>query len=901
MTSVNQTLGEDNTHVQELKRLFLSSNVDENQCLNSDGLFLLCEKLKLSAFATNITERVLCGADVVDFYDFKDRFVSYLPEIIDVSSGAVDPLLACAQDTARSLGYGDGKRLTRYETRLLCENTPNLAQLSVVDINSLFERADVERTGRISVQQFLAQYRLQKRLSAEVHFIADSFISSLNLFEALDSTNSGNIDSHDLLEYWNKAGLRIDEGISVLKESGQPMSGSINAVYLSGFLERELSRSTSEAPVSVKAAIISLHCCIDNLRCMVREGESRAEHLHKQLQLGNQRRTLLIEELENNQISIEQGYETRLRETEERYRARFLQMEDKFRLDKREIQHEVEQLEEELSRLRQVETSTKNKVMLLERQNSRLMEENREQSEALSQMEQLNRQLRTELSKAMQPRPAEENTQLILYKQKLEIVVAHNKRLRERIEDLAASQRKRSKSNDGEPLMMKWSGAFRSQVMLIRKRRLAKGDTLSEMDSEPESIFVRHRRRRLLKRRERKVRHERTASRLRVQDSDETESSRIAHVNSGIVGNELNRIYNEHKQELIAVRQTAAKTLAEALNDQQKQLTLQLERERRQWEVRLVTEKNQLEKNFAEEKMKLMNRLQEDFDAELQRISSIVNRPDDASSTEHYKQQIKTLETSLESQKENYEKRLTELRERFKNSLHSHNNIFFPENRTVNFFSLLEKYRNSGPSPSEPLESLAIRSSLSVEKHNQTGSHSFHRSSSMIARCEKCELMEMRLRELYHTVVGDHTLSESGIEDFSSSAGSLVDDKVVLKREIRKLKGRLEATKDKVIELRILLSVPPSRYKSSLCGNEDNGVDLRRTSFRVGEARGVIEKLGSENIILEARLSEAQQLIRTLVEQYHMQLDETARVGAILRDVYLHPNVSNDVSQKAPS
>ncbi|VDK78379.1 unnamed protein product [Cylicostephanus goldi] len=200
-------------------------------------------------------------------------------------------------------------------------------------------------------------------------------------------------------------------------------------------------------------------------------------------------------------------------------------MEDKFRLDKREIQNEVEQLEEELSRLRQVETSTKNKAMLLERQNTRLMEENREQSEAISHLEQLNRQLRTELSKvpstvtAMQPRPVEDNTQLIMYKQKLEIVVAHNKRLRERIQDLTASQKKKSKANDGEPFSLKWSGAFRSQVMLIRKRRLAKGDTLSEMESEPESIFVRHRRRKLLKRKERKLRYERIASRILVQDS----------------------------------------------------------------------------------------------------------------------------------------------------------------------------------------------------------------------------------------------------------------------------------------------------------------------------------------------------------------------------------------------
>lgn len=114
-----------------------------------------------------------------------------MPEIIDVSSGTVDPLLTRAQEAGRALGFGEGQRwvwvqvhcgtvlnlrhsnsshcrLTRYETRLLCENTPELVELSVVDINALFERADVERTGNVSLQQFLAEYRHQKRLSAEV-------------------------------------------------------------------------------------------------------------------------------------------------------------------------------------------------------------------------------------------------------------------------------------------------------------------------------------------------------------------------------------------------------------------------------------------------------------------------------------------------------------------------------------------------------------------------------------------------------------------------------------------------------------------------------------------------------------------------------------------------------------
>lgn len=47
------------------------------------------------------------------------------------------------------------------------------------------------------------------------------------------------------------------------------MSGAINAIFLSGYLERELSHSTAEAPIAVRAAIISLHSCIDHLRFVI--------------------------------------------------------------------------------------------------------------------------------------------------------------------------------------------------------------------------------------------------------------------------------------------------------------------------------------------------------------------------------------------------------------------------------------------------------------------------------------------------------------------------------------------------------------------------------------------------------------------------------------------------------
>ena len=51
--------------------------------------------------------------------------------------------------------------------------------------------------------------------------------------------------------------------------------------------------------------------------------------------------------------------------------------------------------------MRQQEVSLKNKVHLLERQSKRLNEETREQQETIGQLEQLNRQLRNELSKVV--------------------------------------------------------------------------------------------------------------------------------------------------------------------------------------------------------------------------------------------------------------------------------------------------------------------------------------------------------------------------------------------------------------------------------------------------------------------------------------------------------------------
>ena len=49
---------------------------------------------------------------------------------------------------------------------------------------------------------------------------------------------------------------------------------------------------------------------------------------------------------------------------------------------------------------------------------------------------------------------------------------------------------------------------------------------------------------------------------------------------------------------------------------------------------------------------------------------------------------------------------------------------------------------------------------------------------------------------------------------------------------------------------------------------------------------GTVERLESEKLLLEARLSESQALIKNLVEQYKTQLDESQRLGNLLKDVH---------------
>ncbi|VDM25945.1 unnamed protein product [Toxocara canis] len=531
---------------------------------------------------------------------------------------------------------------------------------------------------------------------------------------------------------------------------------------------------------------------------MVKEGESRAEHLHKQLQLANQRRTLLIEELEHNQLSIEEGYEQRLRETEERYRSRVSQMEERFRVEKKELMNELAQAEEELSRARQSESASRNRLQLVERQCNRLSDEARELAETVQQMEQLNRQLRTELSKTMQPRPMDDHAPAIMWRHRVELLLAHNKRLRDKIDELTSSERKKHSSLRGvDPLYTRWTSAFRSQLLAIRKRRLARpnADTLSEMESEPESIFVRARKRRLLKVRERKRRHERVGRPI-PSCSSSNDNAAAEKENDPLqktMGEkelrmllekgreeEMKKLKEEHRKEIVALKHSASKALADALNDQERQITQSFEKERRQFEVKLASEKNALERKFAEEKMKLINRLQEEFEQELSRLRSSLSSATSEDS-HNYRRQIEQLESSLRGQRNGYEKKMAELKEKYRNELNSFRSMLKPSDSSPSsFIALVEKYRNSEVLPTSTNRFLEESKVMSIEKTcvPQLASFSLQNTKLPLApsgRCGRCEMVDAKLKQIHLALTTEGNPIESGIEDVGSSADSLVE------------------------------------------------------------------------------------------------------------------------------
>ncbi|CAG9533510.1 unnamed protein product [Cercopithifilaria johnstoni] len=886
-------LDDENFHVKELNRLFLSCTKNGDTHLDASGVQDLCIKLNLSSFVGVILERILSGCTAVDFTIFKERFMHLLPDIISVTT-VEENLESSAEKNLSELGIEPHGFLTRYETRILCEHTPELNSLGVVQINKLFDQADSSHAERITLSQFLAQYHMQKELSEEVNFITEPLVPSVNLFEALDPSNTGTVRCQELLEHWQASGISLEQGLYVLKLSGQPLEGTINTISLSDSLGRQLGNLAASPTAStiIRVALLSLHAFIDHIRFSLKEAELRAEHFYKQFQQANQRHVLLIEELEQNQLSIEQAYEQRFRSFDERYRTKISQIEERFSQEKKDLLIELEKAEEELARFRKNESSYRTRLQLLERQCTRITEEARALSETMQQLEQMNRHLRSELNKALQLRPMEEIQPMMILR---------HRRLRKQEEELLSNGKKRnSRLNMVEPLYFHRTGKFRLEILALKSRREGRPfDTLSEMESEPESIFVRSRRRRMLKVKERKRRHDRIAKVMENSSSivssnlDEwIANARKDNEKASDVGlskklkqtlldrsqdNVVEQIKEQHRKEIVALKQSA-KTLVDALTDQQRKITQSFEKERRQFQIKLVTERNTLERKFAEEKMKMIDQLQEEFECELNRLKTIISpsTSDDSRLFTRELGQCNGESNALESMK----------------GIQTHGSVqSLPNVKPPQFSVLMKEFRKNGNSCNVFNQSNDI-DVLNIEKISSPPK-TFCKNGCMVhGKCSHYEMIRTKLKQIHAAVTGDNNIVESGFEDVISSADSTAEGHPHLKNEIKKLSSRLCSAREKIIELRAYFA-----RCSSTCVESFESWKIRqptgdclgtRSTWMARDSSKIsrMEQLKAENVLLTARLAESTELVKMLVREYSDQLNRTSRLGRFIRSIY---------------
>uniref|UniRef100_A0A158R5R9 EF-hand domain-containing protein n=1 Tax=Syphacia muris TaxID=451379 RepID=A0A158R5R9_9BILA len=917
----SEILDDENVHVKELNRLFLSCARNGETYLDAVGLRTLCEKLNLVSFSDEIIERVLNGFHVVQFSEFKDRFVQLLPEIIDISTNA-ESIEQLASNNLNKINVISSSRISRQQIHLLCQITPELDRLTSLDVDNLFDCADPTASEFVSLTQFLKEFKKRKRLSQEVNFINETFIPAVNLFESIDPECTGIVDCRELLQHWATCGISTEHGVMVLKQTGQPHEGSVDAVALSGRLEKKLGDLASgpSASLVVRVALVSLHAFIDHLRCLVKEGSSRTDHLYKQLQVANQRRNLLIEELEQNQTSLEEGYELRLKESEDRFKLKINQMGERYLSEKKDLMKELEQAEEELSRVRQTECTSRNRLQLLERQCARLKEEATEMASTIQQLKQLNRQLRQELKKIM----SNDNSNLsLMWRQRVELLLTHNKCLREKVDEMTKNQNR--KPVMVKPLCSHWTKAFRAQYMAMRKLRENREnkDTLSEMESEFGPIFNRTHKRRLLKYRERKSRYERSSSDVEDGSGKSFRKSLDVQKLHALVEKakleEVKKLKEEHRREVEAFKVSANEALTEALANQAKQLNEKFGEERKQFGIRLEYEKNELERKFVKERAELIDRLQEELSRMKLSTSSAVNASNafkyGLHNTEVGKSCIRSLciqlflqalEANLQTQQAGSGDKIRDLKDEFAYQFDSLCTSIPSADSSRNFYNLLKKIGDEFDNCiSNQLEETVLCNNSTLKSSLLSRKDKFE-----FAKCGRCELVDSKLEQLQSSFTCDGNITESGIEDLGSSADSSPEEKAKLKQENKKLRDRLESFKKKVIDLRSLLELQSgklNRYIGIMGGSECSDLRLARDHQQLYLTEGrvcaqcqylvlLVNHLEVKNDLLNARLVETREMVKFLVMECRKKLEEISCLGSLFQQVLVFQSLANVVT-----
>ncbi|XP_067119469.1 ninein-like protein isoform X2 [Centruroides vittatus] len=296
----------------------------------------------------------------------------------------------------KKLGVGKDGYLNLEELARVCERIG--MEMSDEVVTQLFEKLDCDQDGKVSFEEFLQglfqhggpqttelneiqitdsplhKNKFYKEDSQEDHQMA-VVTSESGIFSSIDPENTGYADSSTIVELWDNLGL--SGGIRVLKDLGFNANMKINLQNLTSMLEDELMSASNST--LYKFAMLTYQNELRHVKVNYDQAAAEREKLRMGIAEANGRAALLAQEVDDHHAKLEKSSQNKLMYLEKKYQDQMKELQDELQRERDILAGQTnrikQQFQREINVIREEEGKLRNRLTVLEQENSRLEQE----------------------------------------------------------------------------------------------------------------------------------------------------------------------------------------------------------------------------------------------------------------------------------------------------------------------------------------------------------------------------------------------------------------------------------------------------------------------------------------------------------------------------------------------
>ncbi|CAI5771262.1 isoform X2 [Podarcis lilfordi] len=314
------------------------------------------------------------------------------------------------RDIWEDLGVGKNGHLNKQELATVCKNI-GLKEMEKEDLEDLFNQLDSDGDGRVSLKEFQLglfnhspilcpisstplKPRCQRSPSHQIfkdgahRSTTPSFLSgsvALNLFSSIDD-GSGFARPEQVVSIWAQEG--VENCKEILKSLDFNMEERVNLLELSAALDEEITVPKSGLQ---QAAFASYRHELRHLEAQVEQISIERDKAQVELEKVEKRKLQLFEEVDDHNSALEHHNESKMKDLEQDYRGKLSVMKSEAEMEKEQLlqqgNHQKTKLEADIRSLQEEESSLRQKLSLVIKENSRLQSELVEVVQKLSESE----------------------------------------------------------------------------------------------------------------------------------------------------------------------------------------------------------------------------------------------------------------------------------------------------------------------------------------------------------------------------------------------------------------------------------------------------------------------------------------------------------------------------------